>query len=65
MRLEYVTVPAGKVLDVVTLDGSAPLVYATGRARGVAESIVRRAGREALPGWTNGYVQFRRPLDAP
>lgn len=62
MRLEYVSIGAGRVLDVVTVpdEPQAIIRYSTGVARGTVEMVIRRGGREALPGWTNGYVQLRR-----
>jgi hypothetical protein len=59
MRLEFVSVTTGQRLDVLDIEG-AQIRYRTGRARDIAEPIVRRAGVGALPGWTNGYAAFRR-----
>jgi hypothetical protein len=59
MRLEFVSVASGQRLDVLDIEGEA-IRYRTGRARDIAESIVRRAGVGALADWTNGYAAFRR-----
>jgi hypothetical protein len=62
MKLEYVAVGTGRVLDTVTVpDDPAGLIrYETGLARGAVEMVLRRGGRPALADWTNGYVQLRR-----
>jgi hypothetical protein len=61
MRLEYVAISSGQRLDTLEIEGDA-VRYRTGRARPVAESVIRRGGVGALSGWTNGYVVLR-PAD--
>ena len=61
MRLEYVALQSGRVLDTIDVDvtGARPVAYATGRARGTVDTVRRRGGLRALDGWTNGYVALR------
>ena len=64
MKVEYVVVDTGEILDVVTVPESGPLEYRTGAASDRIRTIERVVGSRdkliaALRGWTNGYVQLR------
>lgn len=61
--LEYIEVPTGEVLDVITLDAGQPR-YATGSAEQMFSTWLARfedaeIAFELLAGWSNGYVALR------
>lgn len=68
MRIEYVSVASGDVLDTITVFGTV-VTYQTGKARPMVDNQVA-AGRsladvvEGLRSWSNGYVLTREAEQA-
>jgi hypothetical protein len=71
MRLEYYQISPGTVLDTVVLDEPpandvTPIVYDTGVAQSVVDSIMNNTNlssmgkRRALASWTDGTYAMRR-----
>lgn len=69
MKLEYVSVKSGAVLDTITVNGD-DISYDTGLAEDVMRAPIKRYGsvRKAVQGmksWSNGYVRLREVPNPP
>lgn len=68
MKLEYVVVANGAVIDTVTVNGD-DISYDTGLAKDVMAAHIEKDGvRKAAQGmksWSNGYVRLREVPNPP
>lgn len=60
MKIEYVAVADGTILDTITIGLDGKPHYATGKAADVFDSkLALGYTPEQLSSWSNGYVQTR------